>query len=250
MLYDEARMALTKERLEDLRKEKKLSFEQLSKQLAERGTVISHTNLKNYEINDSLHSLYNRTRSMSIEYLIAFADFYDVSIEYLLGFSNSRKREYHDISEQLGLCDGAIAELIRCKEHSGSENVPKIYAEKDTVILDDFLTNTSFEYGMEKIKQSIFAYYMYELSKGSSTEEKRERDAEKIEEARQTMNTYGYFPVENNVISAVQMESAIGELTSYLRQLPKRLYEEHVIQRENKPPMFTRHGNDFRVKNP
>ena len=37
MLYDEARMALTKERLEDLRKEKKLSFEQLSKQLAERG---------------------------------------------------------------------------------------------------------------------------------------------------------------------------------------------------------------------
>lgn len=33
MLYDEAKMALTKERLEDLRKEKKLSFEQLSKQL-------------------------------------------------------------------------------------------------------------------------------------------------------------------------------------------------------------------------
>ena len=48
MLYDEQRMALTKERLEDLRKEKKLSFEQLSKQLAERGTIISHTNLKNY----------------------------------------------------------------------------------------------------------------------------------------------------------------------------------------------------------
>lgn len=40
---------------------------------------------------------------MSIEYLVAFADFYDVSVEYLLGFSDSRKREYHDISEQLGL---------------------------------------------------------------------------------------------------------------------------------------------------
>ncbi|MFR3395523.1 hypothetical protein [Gemmiger formicilis] len=55
MLYDESRMTLTKERLEDLRKEKKLSFEQLSKQLAERGVSISHTNLKNYEINDPLH---------------------------------------------------------------------------------------------------------------------------------------------------------------------------------------------------
>ena len=26
---------------------------------------------------------------MSIEYLVAFADFYDVSVEYLLGLSNS-----------------------------------------------------------------------------------------------------------------------------------------------------------------
>ena len=46
MLYDEAQVALTKERLEDLRKEKRLSFEQLSKQLAERGVSISHTNRK------------------------------------------------------------------------------------------------------------------------------------------------------------------------------------------------------------
>ena len=93
MLYDEARMALTKERLEDLRKEKNTrSRVQLSKQLAERGVNISHTNLKNYEINDPVHPLYGRTRSMSIEYLVAFADFYDVSVEYLLGLSNSRNR--------------------------------------------------------------------------------------------------------------------------------------------------------------
>ncbi len=142
-----------KERLEDLRKEKKLSFEQLSKQLAERGTIISHTNLKNYEINDPVHSLYGRTKSMSIEYLVAFADFYDVSVEYLLGLSNSRKREYHDISEQLGLCDGAIAELLQCKENSGSEEDFKMYAQQDTAILNDFLTSMEFEIVMEKIKQ-------------------------------------------------------------------------------------------------
>lgn len=234
MLYDEQRMALTKERLEDLRKEKKLSFEQLSKQLAERGTIISHTNLRNYEINDPLHSLHNRTRSMSIEYLVAFADFYDVSVEYLLGFSDSRKQEYHDIAEQLGLCDGAIDELIRCKEHSGSEDAPKIYAEQDTVVLDDFLTSTEFEYAMEKIKQSLFAYYMYGLSRDGATETLRERDAEKIEQARQTMNKYGYFPVENDVIAAVQMENAVGAINAYLRQLPKRLYEENTTHREGK----------------
>ena len=226
MLYDEARMALTKERLEDLRKEKKLSFEQFSKQLAERGVNISHTNLKNYEINDPVHPLYGRTRSMSIEYLVAFADFYDVSVEYLLGLSNSRKQEYHNISEQLGLCDGAIEELIRCKEDSNREEDPKIYAQQDTAILNDFLTSMEFEIVMEKIKQSLFSYYLYALSSDAFGTKRRERNAEKLEEARLLMNKYGYFPVENDVISQVYMENAIGVLNSYLRKLPKRLYDE------------------------
>ena len=226
MLYEEARMALTKERLEDLRKEKKLSFEQLSKQLAERGVNISHTNLKNYEINDPVHPLYGRTRSMSIEYLVAFADFYDVSVEYLLGLSNSRKQEYHNISEQLGLCDGAIEELIRCKEDSISEEDPKIYAQQDTAILNDFLTSMEFEIVMEKIKQSLFSYYLYALSSDEFAAKRREQNAKKLEEARLLMNKYGYFPVENDVISQVHMENAIGVLNAYLRKLPKRLCDE------------------------
>lgn len=226
MLYDEARMALTKERLEDLRKEKKLSFEQLSKQLAERGVNISHTNLKNYEINDPVHPLYGRTRSMNIEYLVAFADFYDVSVEYLLGLSNSRKQEYHNISEQLGLCDGAIEELIRCKEDSNSEEDPKIYALQDTAILNDFLTSMEFEIVMEKIKQSLFSYYLYAQSSDAFGTKRRERNSEKLEEARLLMNKYGYFPVENDVISQVHMENAIGVLNAYLRKMPKRLCDE------------------------
>ncbi len=226
MLYDEAQVALTKERLEDLRKEKKLSFEQLSKQLAERGVSISHTNLKNYEINDPLHPLYGRTRSMSIEYLVAFADFYDVSVEYLLGLSNSRKQEYNNISEQLGLCDGAIEELIRCKEKSGSEEDPKMYAQQDTAILNDFLTSMEFEIVMEKIKQSLFAYYLYTLSRNDLATRRREQNAAELEEACLLMNKCGYFPVENDVISQVHIENAIGVLNSYLRKLPKRLCDE------------------------
>ena len=68
---------------------------------------------------------------------------------------------------------------------------------------------------------------MYGLSKDSTSEIIRERNAKKIDEARQTMNKYGYFPVENDVISAVQMENAIGAINAYLRKLPKRLYEEN-----------------------
>ena len=104
---------------------------------------------------------------MSIEYLVAFADFYDVSVEYLLGLSNSRKQEYHDISEQLGLCDGAIDELVHCKENSSSEEGQQLYVSQDTAILNDFLTSEEFECVMEKIKQSLFSYYMYQLSQDS-----------------------------------------------------------------------------------
>ena len=227
MLYDETRMALTKERLEDLRKEKKLSFEQLSKQLAERGVNISHTNLKNYEINDPVHSLYGRTRSMSIEYLVAFADFYDVSVEYLLGLSNSRKQEYHNISEQLGLCDGAITELVRCKENSSSEEGPQLYVSKDTAILDDFLTSMEFETVMEKIKQSLFAYYMYQVAHDSISAEIRKERAGQMEEAQRVLDACGYCSVEYDLISQVHMENAIGVLNTYLRKLPGRLYEEN-----------------------
>ena len=227
MLYDEAQVALTKERLEDLRKEKKLSFEQLSKQLAERGVSISHTNLKNYEINDPLHPLYGRTRSMSIEYLVAFGDFYDVSVEYMRGLGKTRKHAYNNISEQLGLCDGAIEELIRCKEKSGSEEDPKMYAQQDTAILNDFLTSMEFEIVMEKIKQSLFAYYLYTLSRNDLATRRREQNAAELEEARLLMNKCGYFPVENDVISQVHIENAIGVLNSYLRKLPKRLWEKN-----------------------
>ena len=227
MLYDGARMALTKERLKDLRKEKKLSFEQLSKQLAERGVNISHTNLKNYEINDPVHPLYGRTRSMSIEYLVAFAEFYDVSVDYLLGLSNSRKREYHDISEQLDLSDGAIEELIRCKEDSSSAEDPKIYAQQDTAILNDFLTSMEFEIVMEKIKQSLFAYHMYQVTYDSISAQIREEKSEQMQEAQRVLDACGYCSVEYDLISQVHMENAIGILNTYLRKLPRLLYEEN-----------------------
>ena len=202
-----------------------MSFEQLSKQLAERGVNISHTNLKNYEINDPVHSLYGRTRSMSIEYLVAFADFYDVSVEYLLGLSNSRKREYHDISEQLGLCDGEITELVRCKDNSTNEEEPQMYFTKDTLVLDNFLTSTEFEIVMEKIKQSLFAYYMYQVTHDSISAQIREEKFEQMEEAQRVLDACGYCSVEYDLISQVHMENAIGTLNTYLRKLPERLYE-------------------------
>ena len=101
-----------------------------------------------------------------------------------------------------------------------------MYAQQDTTILNDFLTSMEFEIVMEKIKQSLFAYYLYALSCNDLAEGRREQNVTDLEKARLLMNKYGYFPVENDVISQVHMENAIGILNSYLRKLPKRLWDE------------------------
>ena len=90
-LYTEEQMNVTKHRLRLLRKEKGLSYENLSLLLQKQGTPISHTNLRNYELTDKNNPLYNRTRGMSVENLVALACVYRVSLDYLLGYSDARE---------------------------------------------------------------------------------------------------------------------------------------------------------------
>lgn len=219
MTYDEKQSQITKKRLMQLRKEKKLSFEQLSKALADRGTYISHTNLKNYEISDTTHPLYGRTRSMSIEYLVGFADFYQVSVGYLLGMSKSKKPEYHDISQQLGLSDEAIEKLIYRKELSEERSNSKLPMERDTTILNDFITSDSFDYVLDTLKHSLFATYMHKLSQNAHQEFLRQRNDDDLAKAKELLAKHGYFAVENDVVADVQMANVIKEIEGYLSNL-------------------------------
>lgn len=44
-----------------------------------------------YELTDKNNPLYNRTRGMSVENLVALACVYQVSLDYLLGYSDARE---------------------------------------------------------------------------------------------------------------------------------------------------------------
>lgn len=74
------------EKLEDLRKEKGLTFEQLSEE-----TGISKSTLANYEKDDY--------KDISHSYLLLLAKYYDVSADWLLGISESREIRNHDIAD-------------------------------------------------------------------------------------------------------------------------------------------------------
>lgn len=102
------------ERLGDLRKERGLSLAKLSKAVEEKtGVYISGTQLQKYENTERVvkGEVEEITDIMNVENAMALASFYNVSIDYLLGFSDTRYREHHDIAEETGLSEKAIIRL-------------------------------------------------------------------------------------------------------------------------------------------
>lgn len=128
MTCSENSFELTKQNLEDLRRERKLTFKQLSKELASQGLNITDTNLRNYEQNDKNSDLYDRTKGMAIEKLLAFANFYDVSADFLLGRTKVRKfdpeLQAQAACEYTGLEEQAI-DKIKALDSSSKQNRDK-----------------------------------------------------------------------------------------------------------------------------
>lgn len=111
MGYDREKVA---ERLADLRSERGLSLNKLSEAIKEKtGVYISGPQLQKYENTERISKgkVEKITDIMNVENAIALADFYGVSYDYILGQSDARKRENHDIVEETGLSEKAIEKL-------------------------------------------------------------------------------------------------------------------------------------------
>jgi transcriptional regulator with XRE-family HTH domain len=213
---------ITKERLEDLRKERKLSFKQLSELLEEEDVFISHTNLKNYEIGDEHHALYNRTKGMSLENFVALADVYDVSLDYLLGRSRSRKNESHQISEELRLSDKTIDNLKKIIDDD-NENAGFVHRIK---ILDDFLSDFYFLSAIDLLRDACYAYDMYEIYNQDSVTEQKRIDP-KLRDAETYLERYGLKAVDPVVICDLFINQAIGVLRDLIWRFPRKFYTDY-----------------------
>ena len=79
------------ERLKNERKRIGLSHDKLSKALLEKyGVNVSFDSLKNYEVTDTTSERFGKNFAMRIEYLYCLADYFEVSVDYLLGKTNDR----------------------------------------------------------------------------------------------------------------------------------------------------------------
>lgn len=95
------------ERLRDLREERGYTLDELEEALTKKNTSISHTTLGKYE-NDA---------DIKLSYLKILANFYNVDIDYLLGYTNTRRKDvtHKVVSTKFGLSDKAMNRLENMK---------------------------------------------------------------------------------------------------------------------------------------
>lgn len=96
---------------------------------------------------DTLRSYMNGRSAYNYELLMEFAEKLDCSYDYLLGYSKSPKREYHELTEQTRLSNKALDKLYRYAQYYDTEFEAKRYIGLlDLLIKSDGVLNTIFDY--------------------------------------------------------------------------------------------------------
>ena len=116
-------------RLRLLREQKGLSFERLYQELKKNGIKISIQALKDYEVDKEYHSKFNSTKGMKLESLYNLAQFYNVSVDYILGNTNikSQTMDVRMICSYTGLSEDTVTYLHNCiQKEKNCDNKDKI----------------------------------------------------------------------------------------------------------------------------
>jgi transcriptional regulator with XRE-family HTH domain len=222
MPYTENQVTATKDRLWNLRKDKGVSLAQLSELLEKEGTLISHTNLKNYEIDDEAHALYQRTKSMSLENFVALADIYDVSVDYLLGRSNSKKAEYHQMSEELKLSNETIDLLKIIIEEDNDDS----YFAQRIRMIDKLLLNPDILSALTLLRDACYSYEMYSAKNNETVMERKMQD-EKLEDSEKYLVRYGMKAVDAAVIGNLFTSQALALIDRVIRKFSAEFVEDY-----------------------
>lgn len=201
MLYTQENMLKTKERLQDLRKERKWSYEMLERELNERGAHIDRNTLWAFEVDEKFHPKYQRTRKMRIEQLVALADVYDVSVEYLLGISDYRKREYQGIGKELNLTPSAVDRLKELQTDRSA-----------MLILNRLLVNDGFIRAIYSLRKAVTAEKLHQIRSVSKTQS-GSSNSQELENARNVLRKYGLIDAPARLVSRYHARKAVEEIS-------------------------------------
>ena len=140
-------------RINELRKEKSLTLRQLAKDLD-----ISYSSLNKYERED---------QQPSFGTLIKIADYFNVSVDYLLGNSDGRIISDQELYDRLGLTDDAIFHLEQLcnlateNEHNKNllKNVNILLSDYETLnAISNYLNSSLKDYQYAVVKSYVSQY--------------------------------------------------------------------------------------------
>lgn len=149
MAADKSKSLIMAQRLKNLRTERGLSHESLRKALMEKYEIdISIDSLKNYEVSKAQHAKAYKNEGMRVEYLRCLADFYGVSSDYLLGFSDDPSPGKRAVDD-LGFSPEVVSWFIELRDMHGAFG-----------IADDIFQSIAFQLLVE----SLCDYYNSKLA--------------------------------------------------------------------------------------
>ena len=101
------------------------------------------------------HESFNNTNTMSIELLVALSRFYDVSYDYILGYSDSMHPERENTQKKYGLSDDALDVLQNIKLLEKRQKKDEPDAPTDLEIINALFESGEFQDWVTLIKKSI-----------------------------------------------------------------------------------------------
>lgn len=140
--------------------EKVIIGERLGKRIKEMGyTQQKFADMMGMKI-ETLHKYISGRNAYSLQLLIEFAEKLDCSYDYLLGYSKSPQREYHEIAEQTRLSEKAIQKLTQYASHYDDNfEAKRFIMSLDMILCEDGAFNSICDY-------FISSKFVDEMSKG------------------------------------------------------------------------------------
>lgn len=166
MAYTNEKKSLTALRLREEREKRKLSYAKLEEALNNKyknrenpdKPFISITSLKDYEVAEvnNPNKKFKKGFGMKVEYLKAFADFYGVSTDYLLGEIDRTTLDNEDIYNKTGLSDLAIERLKNAQSQIKC-NVPDYHLELKLSALNFLIDKMNSSEFLDNLCKYLFA---------------------------------------------------------------------------------------------
>ena len=178
----------TAKRLKSLREKANISHAKLKIALEKKYNInISEASLKKYEISEKYHSNYGDVKGMKIEYLDMFADFYNVSTDYLLGRTKSKSINLTEqaLYDKYGLSVSALENLSELWENGKTSTADTFFGLNSNefiklnpaYILDYMLSS---QYFVESFTFDLLRYCEIRYNKQDSLDERGRPDRSNI----------------------------------------------------------------------